>query len=34
MIAPEELEKNSRLLRYLRRSALIELMWKFGIRMA
>ncbi len=34
VIAPEELEKNSRLLRYLRRSALIELMWKFGIRMA
>lgn len=32
VIAPEELEKNSRLLRYLRRSALIELMWKFGIR--
>jgi glycosyltransferase involved in cell wall biosynthesis len=33
VIAPEELEKNFRLLRYLRRSALIELMWKFGIRM-
>ena len=33
VIAPEELEKNSRLLRYLRRSALIEWLWKLGIRM-
>jgi glycosyltransferase involved in cell wall biosynthesis len=33
VIAPEELGKNSRLLRYLHRSALIELMWKLGIRM-
>ncbi|NBR08841.1 MAG: glycosyltransferase, partial [Opitutaceae bacterium] len=30
VIAPEELGKNSRLLRYLRRSALIELMTKIG----
>jgi GT2 family glycosyltransferase len=33
MIAPEELEKNSRLLRYLRRSAFIEWLWKLGIRL-
>lgn len=30
---PEELERNPRLLRYLRRSAFIEFMWKMGIRM-
>lgn len=29
---PEELEQNPRLLRYLRRSAFIEFMWKLGIR--
>jgi len=33
VIAPEELEKNSRLLRYLRRSAFIEWLWKLGIRL-
>lgn len=34
VIAPEELEKNSRLLRYLRRSAFIEWLWKLGIRIS
>ena len=29
---PEELERNPRLLRYLRRSAFIEFLWKLGIR--
>ena len=33
VIAPEELEKDSRLLRYLRRSAFIEWLWKLGIRL-
>ena len=29
---PQELEKNPRLLSYLRRSAFIEFLWKFGVR--
>ena len=33
VIAPEELERNPRLLRYLRRSAFIEWLWKLGIRL-
>jgi hypothetical protein len=29
---PEELERDPRLIRYLRRSAFIEFLWKWGIR--
>lgn len=31
-ISPEELESNPRLIRYLRKSAFIEFLWKLGIR--
>lgn len=32
VVPPEELERNPRLLRYLRRSAFIEFLWKLGVR--